>query len=102
MKLDENNRYFLKTLSTGISGQTNGYWKNNKKHIILFPDGPIYREVDWGDSIEKVEVFRPFDDTLKFRIKGNKLIKKDSVNSIILFKEKIKQNSIYSIDKVSI
>lgn len=73
LKLNKGERFSLQTISTIGAGITEGDWKQEKDLITLIPDRPIIEKMKEGDSVIEMEKYRPFSDTMKIKIKGNKL-----------------------------
>lgn len=69
----KNNIYSLETISTGLNGVTNGVYILEKKQLKLIPEiTQIFK-----DSLNHIEKYSPFTDTLLFEIKKNRLIPKN-------------------------
>lgn len=78
-------RYKVKTYSTGSSGKTEGNWNYSTNHniLVLNPDvEEVFIETFDCDTVE-IKKFRPFSDTLHFKIKKRKLIGISGSNLIL-------------------
>ncbi|GEM54980.1 hypothetical protein B0A58_11405 [Flavobacterium branchiophilum NBRC 15030 = ATCC 35035] len=73
LKLEDNKRYELQTVSSVGGGITRGNWVEGKNNIKLLPDKPNIDRVFLDDTIVDRQEFRPFSDTIILKIKGNKL-----------------------------
>ena len=83
------NTYKLETTGTIASGNTKGNWRMEKSNIILMPEKSKITYETLGDTIVEVEEYRPFCDTLKAKVKKNKIIiSRNPYNEITLRKIK--------------
>lgn len=73
LKLENNKRYELQTVSTIGGGITRGVWIEENNKIKLFPNKPIIDKVFIDDTIVERQEFRPFSDTIIMKIKGSKI-----------------------------
>ncbi len=88
LRLDSNT-YKLETTGTIASGNTKGNWRMEKSNIILMPEKSKITYETLGDTIVEVEEYRPFCDTLKAKVKKNKIIiSRNPYNEITLRKIK--------------
>jgi len=88
LRLDSNT-YKLETTGTIASGNTKGNWRMEKSNIILMPEKSKITHETLGDTIVEVEEYRPFCDTLKAKVKKNKIIiSRNPYNEITLRKIK--------------
>lgn len=88
-----NNRYSLETFGTNVNSKTLGKIERRNHQVLLISDLEEPKYEKFGDSIFKVETFKPFKDTLILKKNGSKVYIHNSENKIKLYKKRPSANS---------
>ncbi|WP_130736860.1 hypothetical protein [Flavobacterium sp. J27] len=83
LHLDSKNNYRINTISSGASGETVGKWILEKNTLILMPNIEEKSIEDFNGELVEVVKFKPFSDTIKFKVRNNKLTRIDKKNLIL-------------------
>ena len=83
LTLDSKNEYKIETISSGTSGETKGRWVLDKRTLVLMPNIDEKETRNFDGEIVEVVKYRPFSDTIKFKVSNNKLTRIENKNFVL-------------------